>query len=275
MLRYFVLTYAAAWACFGAAALLSRESDAAVTGWADFRVPLFLLGTITPSLVAIALVARDSGSAGVQALLRRLLEWRVGAQWYVFAIGFMLALKLAAAVTHRALTGEWPTFGMTPWFEIAIAVVLGTPLQAGEEIGWRGYALPRLAEKSGFARASLLLGVLWGAWHLPLFLIQGLGNSGQSFPMFVLGSTAISVAMAWLYANTRGSLLLAMLMHSAVNQTVGVVPTRLAAPADSPLTAIDTSAITLIFGALLVVSAICFLVRMSSRAGAASAGPGD
>lgn len=258
MLNFFVLTYAATWACFGAAALLSRESD--------FRMPLLLLGTIAPSLVAIALVARASGSAGVQALLRRLLEWRVGARWYVFAIGFLLALKLAAAVAHLALTGDWPLFGMTPWFEIAAAIVLGTPLQAGEEVGWRGYALPRLATSFGLARASLLLGVLWGVWHLPLFLIQGLGNFGQSFPMFVLGSTAISVAMAWLYANTRGSLLLAMLMHSAVNQTVGVVPTRLAAPADNPLIAVDTSPITLIFGGLLVVSAIYFLVRMSRLA---------
>ena len=257
-----MLTYASAWACFGAAALLSRESGTAVAGWVDFRMPLLLLGTIAPSLVAIALVARDNGSAGVQALLRRLLEWRVGARWYVLAIGYLLALKLAAAVLHRVFAGDWPAFGMTPWFLIAVAIVVGTPIQAGEEIGWRGFALPRLAAKFGLARASLLLGVLWGVWHLPLFLIEGVGHYGQSFPMFVLGSTAISVAMAWLYANTRGSLLLAMLMHSAVNQTVGVVPTRLAIPADHPMTAIDTSPITLIFGALLIISAIYFLVWM-------------
>ena len=261
--KFFALTYAATWACFGAAALMSRESGTSVTGWTDFRMPLLLLGTIAPSLVAIALVARDSGSAGVQALLRRLLKWRVGARWYVLAIGFMLALKLAAAVTHRAVTGDWPAFGMTPWFEIAAAIVIGAPLQAGEEIGWRGYALPRLAASFGLGRASLLLGVVVGGWHLPLFLIQGLGNYGQSFPMFVLGSTALSVAIAWLYANTRGSLLLAMLMHSAANQTVGVVPTRLAVPADNPLTAIDTSPITLIFGALLISSALFILFRMS------------
>jgi membrane protease YdiL (CAAX protease family) len=263
MLKFFALTYAATWTCFGAVALVSRETESAVAGWTDFRMPLLLLGTIAPSLVAIALVARERGADGVQALLRRMLEWRVAAQWYVFAIGYMLALKLAAAVLHRAIAGDWPAFGTTPWLTIALAIVFVTPLQAGEEIGWRGYALPRLAAKLGLGRASVLLGLIVGAWHLPLFLTPGLGNYGQSFPLFVLGSTGLSVAIAWLYANTRGSLLLAMLMHSAVNQTIGVVPTRLAVPADNPLTAIDTSLITLIFGALLIVSAIYFIVRMS------------
>lgn len=271
MLRFFALTYAATWTCFGVVALLSRESGSAVAGWTDVRMPLLLLGTIAPSLVAIVLVARESGSGGMHALLRRLLEWRVAVQWYVFAIGFMLALKLAAAVLHRVIVGDWPAFGTTPWLEIAVAIVVVTPLQAGEEIGWRGYALPRLAANFGLARASLLLGVIVGVWHLPLFLIQGLGNFGQSFPMFVLGSTGFSVAISWLYANTRGSLLLAMLMHSAVNQTIGVVPTRLPVPADNPLTAIDSSPITLIFGALLIVSAIYFLVRMSRLGNARSA----
>ena len=77
--------------------------------------------------------------------------------------------------------------------------------RAGEEIGWRGYALPRLAARFGFRRASLLLGLLWGVWQLPLFVIPGHANYGQSFWLFVFGSTALSVAMAWLFMNTRGS----------------------------------------------------------------------
>jgi membrane protease YdiL (CAAX protease family) len=101
----------------------------------------------------------------------------------------------------------------------------------------------RLAARLGLARASLLLGVIAGCRHLPLFFVPGLGQYGQSFPLFVLGAVGSSVAIAWLYASTNGSLLLAMLMHSAVNQTVGIVPTRLAQPAN-PLTAIDTSLIT-------------------------------
>jgi len=87
-----------------------------------------------------------------------------------------------------------------------------------------------------------------------------LGNYGQSFPLFVLGSTALSVAIAWLYANTNGSLLLAMLMHSAINQTNGIVPTRLADPGN-PF-ALDSSLVTLVTGAVLSITTGYFLARM-------------
>jgi hypothetical protein len=133
----------------------------------------------------------------------------------------------------------------------------------GEEIGWRGYALPRLAARFGFARASVLLGLIWGIWHLPLFVLPAHANYGQSFWLFVFGSTALSVAMAWLFVHTRGSVALAMLMHSAVNQTNGVVPTRLAAPGN-PFTVFDTSLIGWLFASLLAGTAAYFLWRIGS-----------
>ncbi len=106
------------------------------------------------------------------------------------------------------------------------------------------------------SRAGTDLGVLASA----ALLLPGIGNYGQSFPVFAAGGIALSVAMTWLYVNTRGSLLLAMLMHSAVNQTMGIVPTRLAKPG-SPL-ALDTSLVTWIFGAILWMTAAYFLARM-------------
>lgn len=70
----------------------------------------------------------------------------------------------------------------------------------------------------------MLLGVLWALWHLPLFFLHGSGSDGQSFPIYLLHVTALSVAMAWLYWKTGGSLLLVMLMHASVNTTTGIVP---------------------------------------------------
>ena len=105
--------------------------------------------------------------------------------------------------------------------------------------------------------------MLWGTWHLPLFFVPGHPNYGQSFWIFVLGSTGLSVAMAWLFMNTDGSIGFAMLMHSAVNQTIGIVPTRLPSPGN-PLT-IDTSLVALLFVAFLWSTAAYFLVRMRSR----------
>jgi uncharacterized protein len=225
MLLFFGLTYAITWACFFGAGALSP------TDGALFVTPLLMLGTFAPALVTIGLMMREGKRAELDSLLRRLTIWQVSLRWYVFAIGYMATLKFAAALAHRLIIGSWPAFDTTELAVIPLAIVLSVPVQAGEEIGWRGYALPRLAQRYGIACASLLLGLVWGCWHLPLFLIQGLGNFGQSFPMFVVGSIALSVAMAWLYMNTNGSLLLAMLMHSSINQSIGLVPTRLAVPA--------------------------------------------
>jgi len=98
--------------------------------------------------------------------------------------------------------------------------VLSTPVQAGEEVGWRGYALPRLAERLGLPWASVALGVIWACWHLRLFfLFDGADTFGQSFPVYLLSVTALSVAMAWLYWRTGASLLATMLLHAAVNNT--------------------------------------------------------
>jgi membrane protease YdiL (CAAX protease family) len=133
-------------------------------------------------------------------------------------------------------------------------------VQAGEEIGWRGYALPRLAARMGYARASVLLGVIWAGWHLPLFLVPGLDMQGQSFPVWALSVTALSVAITWLYARTEGSLLLVMLMHSAVNQTLEIVPSSVA-NASNPF-ALSHSLVAWITAALLWITAVYFLLRM-------------
>jgi len=128
------------------------------------------------------------------------------------------------ALVHRAVTGTWPHFGETPWFIMTGALLVSTWAQAGEEVGWRGYALPRLAARIGLAPASIRLGVIWAVWHLPLFFAPQTETYGQSFPVYLLQVTALSIAMAWLYWRTGGSLLLVMLLHAAVNNTKDIVP---------------------------------------------------
>src|SRR5207245_3974942 len=119
--------------------------------------------------------------------------------------------------------GGWPRFGAEPWYGILAAIGLSTPFQAGEEIGWRGYALPRLATRFGLGRASVLLGLIWAAWHLPQFFIPEVDTYGQSFFVYALQVTALSVAMAWLYARTNGSMLLVMFLHSALTNSKVIV----------------------------------------------------
>jgi len=246
------------------------------------RELLFLPGVFAPALVALWLTWRAEGTAGTSALLARVTQWRVGARWYVFAVGYMAAIKLAVAVVHRVVTGAWPLFGSDACYVMVAATIFSTPFQAGEEIGWRGYALPRLAAHVGLAGASVLLGVIWAAWHLPLFFIPGTGTTGQSFPLYMLQVTALSVAFAWLYLQTNGSLLLTMLMHAAINNTKDIVPSAVR-DATSPF-AVSGSLVAWLTVVLLWISAAYLVARMcrevlrsqsraQPRSGAASKDP--
>jgi membrane protease YdiL (CAAX protease family) len=260
LLKFFLLTYAVTWACFITAAPISHGTTPTAPTPAAARWLLLLLGTFAPSLVALGVTARDHGIPATRALLQRAFVWRVGARWYLFAIGYMPAIKLAVALVHRIATGSWPRFGNEAWYVIVAAIVISTPVQAGEEIGWRGYALPRLAARFGFMRASILLGLIWACWHLPLFFVPGIDVYGQSFPVWALGVTALSVAITWLYAHTNASLLLVMLMHSAVNQTLAIVPSAVA-NAVNPF-ALHASLVGWFTTAFLWITAVYFLVRM-------------
>ena len=260
LLRFFLCTYAVTWACFITVVKLSHVPAPTVPALALIRGFLLLLGTFSPSLIALTMTARDEGRRGVRSLLRRMLQWRVSTRWYLFAIVYLPAIKLSVAVMYRIMTGSWPRFGAEPWYIIVVAIAISTPVQAGEEVGWRGYALPRLAGRFGFARAGLLLGVIWSAWHLPIFFLPEADKYGQSFPVWTLQVVALSVAITWLYAQTRGSLLLTMLMHSAVNQTVGIVPS--ANPNPGNPFSLGVSLVMWLTAALLWITALYFLVRM-------------
>jgi|SRR5579863_334946 len=260
VVRFFVFVYALTWACFFAAVVISQHSTPAHTSISLVRGFLLLLGTFAPAIVALLMTSTEKGRAGVATLLKGLLRWRVGLRWYVFAVTYMAAIKFSVALLHRAITGTWPPFGHELPVVILIAIVISTPFQSGEEIGWRGYALPRMAARMGFGWASVLLGVIWAFWHLPLFFLAGADKYGQSFPVFVLGVTALSVAIAWLYVHANGSLLLTMLMHSAVNQTIGIVPD--ASPNAHGVLSMSISLPFFLSTLLLCISAAYLLVRM-------------
>jgi uncharacterized protein len=262
LLTFFSLTYAVGWASWIAAAALSGYVTTPGQLPPTLRALLFLPGTFAPAFVALALTLRAEGRAGVLALLGPLFQWRAGVRWYVFAVSYMAAIKLAAALVFRLATGSWPLFGPVAWYVLLAATLFSTVVggQTGEEIGWRGWALPRLAARIGLARSSVLLGVIWALWHLPLFFISGTDLAGQSLTLFVLAVTPLSVAIAWLYWGTNGSLLLTMLLHAAINNTTGIVPAGVL-PAGNPWV-LKTSPVGWLTIALLWIVAGYFLIRM-------------
>lgn len=254
---FFALAFALMWICFFAVAFVPIPAGSPLGG------ALILLGAFAPALAALAVTFRAEGRSGVIALLRRITRWSVAAKYYVFALGFMIAVKLTAAMIYRASTNSWPRFDTSQWYLIPFAIAFSTPFQAGEEIGWRGYALPRLANRFGLGSASVLLGFIWGVWHLPQFFIRDGDSYRQAFPVFVLQVTAMSVAFAWLYARTNGSLLLTMLLHAAINNSKDIVPSAVLGGTDT--FGFHASRISWISLALLCTSAAYFLNDMRKQ----------
>src|SRR5215210_6770365 len=170
-----------------------------------------------PALAAVIVAALTDGRAGLRDLLSQLVRWRVGARWYAVALGLPMVLALTAASLNLLLGAQTSVnFGELSVLNFVVFVLI-----VGEELGWRGYALPRLlAERSALA-ASLILGVLWGAWHLPTFFVTGAPQYGLPFSAFALLTMAYSVLISWVYVHSRESVLIASLMHGAINLSQG------------------------------------------------------
>ena len=260
LLAFFALAFAIMWPCFIAVAL-------AVPVTIPLGGALVVFGAWAPAMAAVFLTHRSEGRAGVRELLRRVVQADVGLRWYGFAVGYMLAIQLASALIHRLVFGAWPRLGDTPPFLIPFAIALSTPVQAGEEIGWRGYALPRLAARFGWAPASLLLGVVWGFWHLPQFFIRDGGGYGHSVFVFTLMTMAISVALAYLYVRTRGSLLLCMVMHAAINNSLNFAPSTTERASSAGVFGFTASPLTWITTAQSRAVALFCLLRMPNSRG--------
>jgi membrane protease YdiL (CAAX protease family) len=179
---------------------------------------LGIFGLFGPALAAIIVAAVTEGKSGVKALLSRVVRWRVGLPWYVIALGLPTLLSLATAGLNYLLGA--PTFVQVGSLTVLDLVLF--VLVVGEELGWRGYALPRLLEKRSPLIASLILGVLWGLWHLPTFLVPGTPQYGLPLVAFVLLTVEYSILMTWVFLHTVGSVLVATLFHGAINLSQGL-----------------------------------------------------
>lgn len=230
---FFILT-------FGYSGLLMLPVLASSLGLLPFHIAVLpalliqLLAVWGPTLSAFLLTGLINGKAGLRDLLSHLVRWRVGVQWYAFVLLSWPAIILAALALLVLLGGTVPnTIHLTPWYSLPLQFVIVFPLYLfvggplGEEAGWRGYALPRLLAHRSALFSSLLVGMIWAVWHVPLFWIPGTGSGYGlvDFTWFFLLMSGWGVLLGWVYMNTRGSLLLCVLYHAAGNtMTSAVLP---------------------------------------------------
>ena len=258
---FLVLTFGVTWTLWALVFRISAaHAPAHVPSGLAVGGPLFLVGVFAPGIVAVALTRGRDGRDAVGRLLRDIGRWRVGIGFYVFALFFVPVIKLTAAGCYRLSVGTWPAFGATSPLVLLLAMMASTLVQAGEEVGWRGYLLPRLAARMGLVAASLVVGAIWAVWHLPLFFVPGADTNGQSFPLYMAQVIAYSVVLAWLYWRTGGSLLLPMMLHAAFNNLSGIVPSG-TVPAGSPF-AFNTTLMSRVTVTLLWVVGLVLLLRM-------------
>jgi membrane protease YdiL (CAAX protease family) len=177
-----------------------------------------------PSVAGLLMTSLVSGRAGLRELLTRLTTWRVGGRWYAMAL---LASPLMVMAVSRALSYFSPDFLPAIFITnekpaVLSGVAAGLMVGIFEELGWTGFAIPRIRRRYGVFSTGLLVGVLWGAWHFPMFWepdsFSGALPCGVLLVRLFSWLPAFRILMVWVYDRT-GSLLVAMLMHGSLTAT--------------------------------------------------------
>jgi membrane protease YdiL (CAAX protease family) len=245
LISFYVLTYAIAWSLWAPLVIFGDS----ISGSVGFI--LTMLGSLVPSTLGLVFIGLLRGRPGVRRVLRRLVHGRIGLRWYLAASALAMLVPLAVGVSIL-MGGDTPVMDNTIFgvlFLFAFMIFPGSAL--GEEIGWRGFVLPRMQGRHSALKASLLIGILWGPWHLPLWLTGSEGHPISLFLPFVVAVVASSVVYTWLYNNTGGSLLIVVLYHAASNLPITLLISPLGNQMAQPF---------LIYVTLLVVAAAALVV---------------
>ncbi len=229
---YFALTFVISWGSF--VLVVGPGGFPGTPEQTERLMALAVLALLAgPPVAGILLTGIVDGRAGLRQVLSRLLRWRVGAHWY--AVALMPAPLLAAAVL-LALSLTSPIFTTDDKAAVLLSGIAAGLTTVLEELGWTGFAVPRLRLRCGVGTTGLIVGVLWGAWHLPVtFWVGGTYSGGLSLALFlslyffsgVAQLTAYRVLLVWVYDRT-GSLLVVWLMHASLTASTIFIFTPMA-----------------------------------------------
>lgn len=189
---------------------------------------LAFLSTFGPALAAFLVGGVTEGSDGIKNLLRSLFRWRVKWVWYLIVL-FGPTLTMAVVIflytiwnRSFSLQGVGNSLALFPQHAMALMLVSLFMFVSiwGEEIGWRGFALPKLQGQYHPILASLILGAIWAVWHLPLFFTVGAVHTQMGFSYFFFATLGYSILYSWIYNGTKESVFMMCMLHAVNNATV-------------------------------------------------------
>lgn len=221
LISFFFLSYAFSW-------IITLPYVLSIWGIlpGNYTLALYIKQWVGPALAGIIMTRVTGGKAGLLRLRHSIRQWRAGWQWYLFILlGVPGLILLGVAIQPGALAnfqGLPPQF-LVNYLVYFVIVFFGVGLP--EEIGWRGFALPRMQPRYGPLLGTLLLGGLWAFWHLLFFLMPDHGGgpgtdpiaSLKNFSIFFLMVLAVSIVFTWVFNHTRGSVFMASLLHTAID----------------------------------------------------------
>lgn len=208
---FYILAFGLSWLGMISGVLASRDIPPFDSHYFQF---LFIFYAIGPALAAVIVSQAAHGKRGVQNLLKGLLRWRVGLGWYVVAVlgaaGFLLVAQAVTKLLGLSVTIAMPQVNLS-----ILGFTVNFLANTCEEIGWRGFALPHLQKRHNALIVTLIVGVLWGLWHLPLIFLAG---PMSEYPLlWFISIVANAFVYTWIYNSTKGSILLVALFHGSGN----------------------------------------------------------
>ncbi len=223
---FFVLTFLFSWLLWLPAVLVTYGVVAEASFLGGLAQPVGYVAGVGPSLVAFSLVARNAGKKGVKGLLARGVKFRLG-RWYWPVLLIMPVVVVVANLLNTLFGGTFPkTGGLAQPYLIPPLFMVFFIMQLGEEFGWRGFALDELHTTWSAFQASIVLGILWSLWHVPMFLAKGFGQNDFRLPFgqFLITLVLVSTLITWVQNNTGGSLVPAFFFHTYINLSGEILP---------------------------------------------------
>ncbi len=214
---YFCLAIAFSWAIY-------LPLVAVRQGWTAAPLPFSIhyLASFGPALAAMLVTALVSGRDGLRELWGRIVRWPARGPYALFGFLSPLVLFVCAGLAMRLVEGAWPDLRLLgqanylPYLGVWVLPLWLITFGFGEEIGWRGFALPRLQKSMSVSRATVVLGLLWTLWHVPSFFYHEkyVGMGLIMVPGIAIGVLFGAVILTWLYNGSGGSVLIVAIWHA-------------------------------------------------------------